>query len=313
MSNAWLNAAMDDRRAKNGARLMLFVLADRADEHGVSYYGITALLKKTNLSRAGAHLAINELKKLGLLKVEYKTGDKGVNVYRLLPTVQILDSLKSAPSKVLNGTVQILDKHRPDSVPNPSGIPQDPLSSASAKPQTAGKGKKAGKSKPAESASHADPRSSLVTAGFHEAYRAEFGAKYAHTGGKDGMALRTLLAGLSANDYPAEKIVQVAQAAMAHSKSLYAKWCKQAATLHGFCHAFNEIRAELSRGKQLNGVNGHGRANQPRAEPDTTPLAVEPALWTAFLNHPNFTHYHRLKNEPMPEIETDIPLGALES
>ena len=129
MSNSWLNAAMSECRTKNGARLMLFVLADRADENGVSYYGITALSEKTNLAERAAHYAITELVKLGLLSVQYKKGPKGCNVY----TLQNLHSANNAQCKKEQGTLQIMQPDPAISAPNPSGIHQEPSISSSPK------------------------------------------------------------------------------------------------------------------------------------------------------------------------------------
>lgn len=137
MSNTWLNAAMDDARAKNGARLMLFVLADRADDSGVSFYGIAELARRTNLGERAAHYAISELVALKLLAVEYKRGPNGCNVYRLLSTLQNLHGAKSARCKKVRPTLQNLQSDPAISAPNPSGIPQEPSISAASAPKKA--------------------------------------------------------------------------------------------------------------------------------------------------------------------------------
>lgn len=126
MSIPWINAAMEDRRSKNGARLMLFVLADRANNHGVSYYGIETLMRRSNLGKSAAHSAIRDLIKLELLRVDYKKGLKGCNVYHLLLTVRNLDGAESAPCEIQHATVQNPHSDRAESGPNPSRNRQEP-------------------------------------------------------------------------------------------------------------------------------------------------------------------------------------------
>lgn len=246
MSNAWLNAAMDDARAKNGARLMLFVLADRADDGGISYYGIAELARRTNLGERAAHYAISELVALKLLAVEYKKGPNGCNVYRLLSTLQNLHGAKSARCKKARPTLQYLQSDPAISAPNPSGIPQEPSLPASAKPQTVGTGEKVRKSKAVKSVSPADPRFAPVTDGYCTAYLETFGSPYVHSGGRDGKRLKVLLATASPERFPAEQIVRVARAAMKRSREPFAKATKYATSLSGFCEQFNPIRAELN-------------------------------------------------------------------
>ncbi len=47
------------------------------------------------------------------------------------------------------------------------------------------------------------------------------------------------------------------------------------------------------------------------AEPDTTPLAVDAALWRAFITSSDFPEYRSLADRPTPKTEADISPGAL--
>lgn len=80
-----------------------------------------------------------------------------------------------------------------------------------------------------------------------------------------------------------------------------------------FCRNWQDVLAR-SRARESARIGSYGGLNsaRARAEPDTTPLTVDPARWTAFLNHPDYSHFHRLKTEPPPKTETDIPRGAVE-
>jgi hypothetical protein len=122
MSVRWINAALAEKHTKNCARLLLFVLADRADDNGGSYYSIETLTRMANVGRSTTHGAIGELVKLGVLRVDYKKGPKGCNIY----TLQNLDRPESGPSKIETGTLQNLDKDPPESGPNPSGTVIEP-------------------------------------------------------------------------------------------------------------------------------------------------------------------------------------------
>lgn len=127
VSIQWINAAMEDTRSKNGARLMLFVLADRADDDGVSFYSVETLMEKTNLGLSAAHAALRELVKLGLLRVDYKKGPRGCNIYHLLLTLRIPHSAESAQCGIQQGTLRNPHKDPAESGPNPSVIHQEPI------------------------------------------------------------------------------------------------------------------------------------------------------------------------------------------
>jgi hypothetical protein len=66
-------------------RLVLLAIADCANDQGTDAYPATATLaKKTGLSERGVRKAINGLRSIGELAVEYKAGPRGCNRYRVL-------------------------------------------------------------------------------------------------------------------------------------------------------------------------------------------------------------------------------------
>lgn len=70
-------------------------------------------------------------------------------------------------------------------------------------------------------------------------YEAKFGAKYAFMGGKDGEAVKKLLA----FGFDIDHLMRIAKAAWEHPTGFF---CKMAVSLTGFMSRINEIRAELN-------------------------------------------------------------------
>lgn len=71
------------------------------------------------------------------------------------------------------------------------------------------------------------------------AYEAKFGSKYAFMGGKDGEAVKRLLA----FGFEVEHLIRIAKAAWEHPTSFF---CKMAGSITGFMAKLNDIRAELN-------------------------------------------------------------------
>ena len=93
----------------------------------------------------------------------------------------------------------------------------------------------------------ADPRSKPVTDGYCAAYLEVFGSPYVHGGAKDGQALKRLLASAKAEDFPGDRLILIAKSAMQRQQNNpYARACKQASTIFGFCGHFSPIQAELN-------------------------------------------------------------------
>jgi hypothetical protein len=106
-------------RSRNGARLVLLAIADAASDDGTNAWPSVKTLKvKANLSERSVQNAIQELEKIGELKVDWNKGPHGSNRY----TVLMRTPAESAPPK---------DLHPADSAGVESGAeagttPQDP-------------------------------------------------------------------------------------------------------------------------------------------------------------------------------------------
>lgn len=98
-----------------------------------------------------------------------------------------------------------------------------------------------------------------------EAYQKHFKCKYSFQAGRDGKAVKTLLA----LDDNVQMWIDLAQRAWA-SKGF---WSKQAASISGFAAKVNEIRAELSEGA----VSGIQRGRRP--PPLNAPVTGLPSNW----------------------------------
>lgn len=90
---------------------------------------------------------------------------------------------------------------------------------------------------PAESGNH-----QAFIKGWHDNYKAAFGLDYQFDGGKDGKAVKELLKmGILVVD-----LLEIAKSAWGRMKwDKYGWACKQSVTIHGFRHAFNQIRVDL--------------------------------------------------------------------
>jgi hypothetical protein len=116
MSNTALNAVFERSRTKNGARLVMLALADRANAEGKAWPGNDDLVLRTGLSKSAVIKAKNEAVALGELHIEPRRGPHRTNLY----TLQILDGADSGRCRIETDTLQILDIDPPDSGPKPS-------------------------------------------------------------------------------------------------------------------------------------------------------------------------------------------------
>jgi hypothetical protein len=97
-------------------------------------------------------------------------------------------------------------------------------------------------------ASEADPRHSEFMKLWNDRFKACTGLDYAFNGGRDGNSLKRLL---QATKEPTPSLVAIAERAWAKVKEdKFAKSSKEAATIHGFCTCFNQIRIEVGGGRQ---------------------------------------------------------------
>lgn len=144
-----------------------------------------------------------------------------------------------------------------DPPPNPT-VPQVETANdtASAVPDAVGgTSDNGGAKKDSRKQSGADPRHAEFTAAWCNEYPKFFkGLIYNHKGGVDGKQLQAFL---KANKDTVDILMDVARNAWNNPNGF---WCKQAATVSGFCTKFNEIRNEL-----INPTNTNGRHSSPTA------------------------------------------------
>ena len=129
----------------------------------------------------------------------------------------------------------------------------------------AGEPDKSSKSRKEEE-SPPDPRHSPIVKGWCEGYEKAFSREYPLNGGKEGKHLKQFLERCKE---PAEDILATAKKAWDRAKQPYSKFCKNAATISGFCDHYAGIITELS-GKtgQLNGSQLRQAAtNEEHAKP----------------------------------------------
>ena len=116
MSNRALDAVFSNSKTRHGARLLMLALADRANDAGVCWPGVTDLRKRTGLSKSAVWEATVRAVTLGELRVEPHAGRNRTHRY----TVLILDRSESEPSEIRTDTVQNPTPNGPESEPKPS-------------------------------------------------------------------------------------------------------------------------------------------------------------------------------------------------
>lgn len=79
--------------SRNGARLVLLALADRADDDGFAWPSIEDLCERTKLSPRAVQKAITNLVELGELKVESGGGRRVRNRYTIIPKPRTSDGV----------------------------------------------------------------------------------------------------------------------------------------------------------------------------------------------------------------------------
>lgn len=84
----WVWARSESR---NGARLVMLALADRADDNGCAWPSVDDLAERTRLTPRAVRKCVRELVDLGELKVEEGGGRHRSNRYRIIPKPGTLD------------------------------------------------------------------------------------------------------------------------------------------------------------------------------------------------------------------------------
>lgn len=113
MSIKVTNWAWSRSESRNGARLVMLALADRADDNGCSWPSIDDLAERTNLSRRSVQKGIAALVEIGELAVENGGGRHRSNRYRITPKPCTSDGVTDQEPRTYDGvstpeTAQIL-------------------------------------------------------------------------------------------------------------------------------------------------------------------------------------------------------------
>ncbi|MFF0790401.1 helix-turn-helix domain-containing protein [Streptomyces spiralis] len=96
----WVWARSESR---NGARLVMLALADRADDNGCAWPSIDDLAERTKLSPRAVQKAINTLVESGELEVENGGGRHRSNRYRIVPKPRTSDGVTDQEPRTNDG------------------------------------------------------------------------------------------------------------------------------------------------------------------------------------------------------------------
>lgn len=96
----WVWARSESR---NGARLVMLALADRADDNGLAWPSIDDLAERTKLSPRSVQKAIATLIEIGELDVENGGGRHRSNRYRIVPKPRTLDGVTDEEPRTSDG------------------------------------------------------------------------------------------------------------------------------------------------------------------------------------------------------------------
>lgn len=129
MSFTAVESVLRGSRAKGSDRMILVVIAECADHDGANAYpAIETIAERANVNRATVFRAIERLRGLGELQVEFKAGPRGCNLY----TVAICDGRNGAenrrngapePSQRRGATVRQMRPEPSESLIEPSREP----------------------------------------------------------------------------------------------------------------------------------------------------------------------------------------------
>lgn len=96
----WVWARSESR---NGARLVMLALADRADDNGRAWPSIDDLAERTKLSPRAVQKGINNLVDIGELEVDNGGGRHRSNRYRIVPKPRTLDGVTDSKPRTSDG------------------------------------------------------------------------------------------------------------------------------------------------------------------------------------------------------------------
>lgn len=111
---------LEHSKSRNGARLVLIAIAERAKPNGTGAWpSIKDLMKRANLAERSVQSGIKELERIGELKVGWNKGPGGSNLYTVL---MYQPPAESAPPQILHPA----DSAGVETETNSDTIPQDP-------------------------------------------------------------------------------------------------------------------------------------------------------------------------------------------
>lgn len=122
MSFKVTNWAWSRSESRNGARLVMLALADRADDDGFAWPSIEDLCERTKLSPRAVQKAITNLVELGELKVESGGGRRVRNRYTIVPKPRTSDGVTGeypgSSDGVTDGKPRTSDGVSPEETPH---------------------------------------------------------------------------------------------------------------------------------------------------------------------------------------------------
>ncbi|WP_078973455.1 helix-turn-helix domain-containing protein [Streptomyces sp. MMG1533] len=121
--------------SRNGARLVMLALADRADDNGCAWPSIDDLAERTNLSPRAVQKGITNLVELGELKVENGGGRHRSNRYRIVPKPRTSDGVTDQEPRTSDGVSATETPNFAPETPNfeaetPNSATQNPVQSS---------------------------------------------------------------------------------------------------------------------------------------------------------------------------------------
>lgn len=96
MAFEYTTLAWEHSKAAGNARLVLLVLADRANEIGECWPSVSDIVSRTKASERTVQAALRELEELGEIEVNYNRGRRGSNMYR----ITIKPSFPKTPARI---------------------------------------------------------------------------------------------------------------------------------------------------------------------------------------------------------------------
>lgn len=124
---------LEHSRSRNGARLVLIAIAERAKPNGTGAWpSVRDLMRRANLAERSVQSGIKELERIGELKVEWNKGQNGSNLYTVL---MHRTPAESAPPQDLHPAESAGGQDGTESDASPQDPPQNLHPAESAPPQ----------------------------------------------------------------------------------------------------------------------------------------------------------------------------------